>query len=284
MIEARPSRTALRVAMRRAAHQLFDNPKVLDDPIAVAIIGSQAAEKLKTESPEAFGKYGLAIRAIMVARSRYAEDALARSIARGATQYVILGAGLDTFAYRNPYSESALRVFEVDFPATQEWKRRNLQEARIATPASVTYAPVDFEHQTLAEGLRLAGFDSTKPAFFSWLGVTMYLTDDAITSTFRLIASTPPGGGVAFDYVVPLESLSWLGRIAMRAMMQRVAAAGEPFVTFLEPGTLKARLLSMGFHGIEDLGADEVNARYFRNRADKLQVMGRLGRLMSAEI
>jgi methyltransferase (TIGR00027 family) len=284
MIEARPSRTALRVAMRRAAHQLFDNPKVLDDPIAVAIIGSQAAEKLKTESPEAFGKYGLAIRAIMVARSRYAEDALALSIARGATQYVILGAGLDTFAYRNPYSESALRVFEVDFPATQEWKRRNLQEARIATPASVTYAPVDFEHQTLAEGLRLAGFDSTKAAFFSWLGVTMYLTDDAITSTFSLIASTPPGGGVAFDYVVPLESLSWLGRIAMRAMMQRVAAAGEPFVTFLEPGALKARLLGMGFHGIEDWGAEEVNARYFSNRADKLQVMGRLGRLMSAEI
>src|SRR5580704_861454 len=197
MIEARPSRTALRVAMRRAAHQIFDHPRVLDDPIAMPIIGPRAAEKLRAENPAAFGKYGLSIRAFMVARSRYAEDALARSIARGAGQYVILGAGLDTFAYRSPYAESALRVFEMDYPATQEWKRRNLKEAEIAIPASVTYAPVDFEHQTLAEGLRLAGFDATRPTFFSWLGVTMYLTDDAITSSLRLIASTPPGGGVA---------------------------------------------------------------------------------------
>jgi methyltransferase (TIGR00027 family) len=284
MIEARPSRTALRVAMRRAAHQLFDNPKVLDDPIAMPIIGPLAAEKLKAESPDAFGKYGLGIRAFMIARSRYAEDALARALQRGATQNVILGAGLDTFAYRNPYTESALRVFEVDFPATQEWKRRNLQEARIAIPASVTYAPVDFEHQTLDDGLQLAGFDVSRSTFFSWLGVTMYLTDDAIMSTFRLIASTPPGGGVAFDYAVPIESLSWMGRMAMRMMMQRVAAAGEPFRTFFEPAELAARLQGMGFHGIEDLGAEEINARYFRDRTDKLRVIGRLGRMMSAEI
>src|SRR3984885_4297010 len=284
MIEARPSRTALRVAMRRAAHQIFDHPKVLDDPIAMPIIGPRAAEKLRAENPGAFGKYGLSIRAFMVARSRYAEEALARSIERGAAQYVILGAGLDTFAYRNPYPESALRVFEVDYPATQEWKRRNLQEAKIAVPGSVTYAPVDFEHQTLAEGLRLAGYDSAKPTFFSWLGVTMYLTDETIESTFRLIARTPPGGGHAFDYVVPLESLSWMGRLAMRALMNRVARAGEPFVTFFEPDALKARLLGMGFDGIEDLGADGINARYFGNRIDKLRVLGRLGRLMSAEI
>ncbi len=284
MIEARPSRTALRVAMRRAAHQLFDHPKVLDDPIAVPIIGPLAAEKVKAEKPEAFGKFGLAIRASMVARSRFAEDELARSIARGVTQYVILGAGLDTFAYRNPFDESALRVFEVDYPATQEWKRCNLAEARIAVPASVTYAPVDFEHQTLAEGLRLAGFDAGKPAFFSWLGVTMYLTDDAIESTFRLIAATPRGGGVAFDYVVPLESLSWTGRLAMRALMSRVAKAGEPFVTFFDPVALKMRLEDIGFHGIHDLGAEEMNARYFAGRPDKLRLMGRLGRFLSAEI
>jgi methyltransferase (TIGR00027 family) len=284
MIEARPSRTALRVAMRRAAHQIFDHPRVLDDPVAVPIIGPGAAKRLRAENPTAFGKYGLSIRAFMVARSRYAEDALARSVARGATQYVILGAGLDTFAYRNPYTESALRVFEVDYPATQEWKRRNLQEARIAIPGSVTYAPVDFEHQTLAEGLRLAGYDWAKPAFFSWLGVTMYLTDDAIESTFRLIAGTPPGGGIAFDYAVPIQTLSFLGRAAMRMMMQRVAAAGEPFRTFFDPLLLAARLQGMGFHGIEDLGADEINMRYFAGRPDKLRVVGRLGRLTSAEV
>jgi methyltransferase (TIGR00027 family) len=284
MIEARPSRTALRVAMRRAAHQIFDNPKVLDDPIAMPIIGLRAAEKLRTESPEAFGKFGLGIRAFMVARSRYAEDCLARSIERGARQYVILGAGLDTFPYRNPYAESGLRVFEVDFPATQEWKRSNLAEAGIAIPSSVTYAPVDFEHQTLAEGLRLVGFDATQPAFFSWLGVTMYLTEDAIESTFRYITSMPPGGGVAFDYAVPIESLTLLGRLAMRAMMRRVAKAGEPFVTFFDPAALAARLAAMGFQRIEDVGVDELNERFFKNRSDRLRVMGRLGRVMSAEI
>jgi methyltransferase (TIGR00027 family) len=284
MIGARPSRTALRVARWRAAHQLFDHPKVLDDPIAMPIIGPRAAEKLKTERPHAVGKYGLGIRAFMVARSRYAEDALARSIARGATQYVILGAGLDTFAYRNPYPESALPVFEVDFPATQKWKRRNLEDARIAIPASVTYALVDFEHQTLAVGLKLARFDASKPTFFSWLGVTMYLTDDAIMSTFRLIASTPRGGGVSFDYAVPIESLSWMGRMAMRMMMQRVAATGEPFRMFFEPPVLAARLHGMGFRGVADLGAGELNTRYFSSRTDKLQVIGRLGRIMSAEI
>ena len=270
--------------MRRAAHQLFDTPKVLDDPVALAIIGPKATEKLQAEKPDAFGKYGLGIRAFMVARSRYAEDALARSVARGAAQYVILGAGLDTFAYRNPYPESALHVFEVDFPATQEWKRRNLREARIAIPPSVTYAPVDFEHQTLPEGLRLARFDAAKPTFFSWLGVTMYLTDEAIASTLRFIASRPKGGGVAFDYAVPIETLSWTGRMAMRMMMRRVAAAGEPFRTFFDPPVLIARLKEMGFHNVEDLGADELNERFFKDRTDKLRIVGRLGRLISAEV
>lgn len=284
MIEARPSSTALRVAMRRAAHQLFDQPKVLDDPIALPIIGRQAAAKLETQRGNEDHRIALAIRAFMVARSRYAEDALAHSIARGARQYVVLGAGLDTFAYRNPYGESALRVFEVDYPATQEWKRQQLEEARIAVPPSVTYVPVDFERQTLREGLQLAGFDSTKPTFFSWLGVTMYLTEDAVMSTFGFIASTPRQGGVAFDYSVPRSSLGLLGRIALDAVSRRVAAAGEPFRTFFAPTALAERLRGMGFASVEDLGADEINARYFRDRPDKLRIMGRIGRLMSAQV
>jgi methyltransferase (TIGR00027 family) len=270
--------------MRRAAHQLFDRPKVLDDSIALRIIGPQAAAKLETERGTEDGRIALSVRAFMVARSRYAEDALARSIERGAKQYVVLGAGLDTFAYRNPHAESALRVFEVDYPATQEWKRRQLEEARIAVPPSVTYAPVDFERQTLAEGLRLAGFDSAKPTFFSWLGVTMYLTEDAVMSTFGFIAATPPGGGVAFDYAVPRSSLGLLGRIALDAVSRRVARAGEPFRTFFEPAALAERLRGIGFASVEDLGADEINARYFKNRPDKLRIMGRIGRLMSAQV
>ncbi|MDR3720569.1 MAG: class I SAM-dependent methyltransferase [Candidatus Acidoferrales bacterium] len=284
MIEARPSRTALRVAMRRAAHQLFDTPKVLDDPIALRIIGPKAAAKLETGGFGEGNRLAQGLRAFMAARSRYAEDALARSLGRGATQYVVLGAGLDTFAYRNPYGESTLRVFEVDYPATQEWKRQQLEAARIAIPPSVNFAPVDFEHQTLAEGMRLAGLDPTKATFFSWLGVTMYLTEEAATSTFAFIASTPPGGGVVFDYAVPRSSLGLLGRVALDAMMWRVAATGEPFRTFFEPAALAERLRGMGFKSIEDLGADEINSRYFKDRADKLRIMGQLGRLMSAEL
>jgi methyltransferase (TIGR00027 family) len=284
MIEARPSRTALRVAMRRAAHQLFDHPKVLDDPIALPIIGRQAAAKLESERGADDNRIALSIRAFMVARSRYAEDTLAQLVARGATQYVVLGAGLDTFAYRNPHGNSALHVFEVDYPATQEWKRRQLEDARIAVPASVTYVPVDFERQTLQEGLKLAGFNPAKPTFFSWLGVTMYLTEDAVMSTFGFIASTPPPGGVAFDYAVPRSSLGLFGRIALDAVSRRVARAGEPFRTFFAPVELAQRLRTMGFSSVEDLGAEEINARYFRDRPDRLRIMGRIGRLMSAQV
>jgi methyltransferase (TIGR00027 family) len=284
MIEARPSRTALRVAIRRAAHQLFDRPKVLDDPIALPIIGRRAAAKLETERATGDNRIALSIRAFMVARSRYAEDALAHAIARGAKQYVVLGAGLDTFAYRNPYDESELRVFEVDYPATQEWKRQQLEEARIAVPASVTYAPVDFERQTLQEGLEFVGFDSTQPTFFSWLGVTMYLSEDAVMSTFGFISTTPPQGGVAFDYAVPRSSLGLFGRIALDAVSRRVAAAGEPFRTFFVALALAERLRGMGFTSVEDLGADEINARYFGDRPDKLRIRGRIGRLMSAQV
>jgi len=274
----------MRVAMRRAAHQLFDNPKVLDDPIAVPIIGPEAASKLGAEQDGYRGRVGPSIRAFMAARSRFAEDELARAVGRGTTQYVILGAGLDTFAYRNPYGNGTLRVFEVDYPATQEWKRRRLAAAAIAIPSSVTFAPVDFERQTLADGLRDAGLDQRKPTFFSWLGVTMYLTEEAIAATLGFVASTPRGGGIVFDYAVPRESLGLMGRMALDALARRVEESGEPFRTFFDPGALTERLKQMGFHAVESLGSDEINARYFKERADGLRVAGSLGRLMSAEI
>src|ERR1700733_540394 len=144
MQEARPSRTAMRVAMRRGAHQLFDHPKVLEDPIALPIIGSEASAKLEADRSKHQSRVARNLRAFLVARSRFAEDELARAVGRGVRQYVILGAGLDTFAYRNPYTDLAVRVFEVDHPATQEWKRKKLAEEGIAIPPSVTYAPVDF--------------------------------------------------------------------------------------------------------------------------------------------
>jgi methyltransferase (TIGR00027 family) len=284
MIEARPSRTALRVAIHRAAHQMFDQPRVLDDPIAIGIIGPEAAAQLDARDSRHREQAARNLRAFMAARSRYAEDELAAAIGRGATQYVILGAGLDTFAYRNPYGDKALRVFEVDYPATQEWKRGQLSAAGIPIPASVTYAPVDFERQTLSDGLRLAGFDSLQATFFSWLGVTMYLTETAVISTFRFIASTPRGGGVVFDYAVDRSSLNSAGQLVLDALSARVAAAGEPFRTFFEPRALAEHLTRMGFSSVEDLTAEDVNSRYFMDRSDGLSVAGRIGRLMSGTI
>jgi len=284
MIEARPSRTALRVAMHRAAHQIFDQPRVLDDPLAIRMIGPDAAAQIDARDSRHREQVTRNLRAFMAVRSRYAEDELAVAIARGATQYVILGAGLDTFAYRNPYGDKELRVFEVDYPATQEWKRGQLSAAGIPIPASVTYAPVDFERQTLSDGLRSAGFDSLRVTFFSWLGVTMYLTETAVISTFQFIASTPRGGGVVFDYAVSRSSLNWAGQVALDALSARVAAAGEPFRTFFEPSILTEQLRRMGFTSVEDLTAEEINSRYFGDRADGLSVAGRIGRLMSATI
>jgi len=282
MREARPSRTAYMVAMRRAAHQIFDDPKVFDDPIAMPILGPGAEERLRSE-PRFLNRLGRAVRASMAARSRYAEDELERAVERGAKQYVILGAGLDTFAYRNPHAQQQLRVFEVDYPATQEWKRERLGAANIAIPPSVSFAPVDFEHQTLSEGLQQAGFDATKPALFSWLGVTMYLARETVMDTFRFIASGAPGGGVVFDYMVPRETLNWTHQLVYDALSRRVAKAGEPFRTFFPPEKLREELEIMGFHSIENLGAAEINARYFHNRSDGLRVPGLLGRFLSAQ-
>jgi len=284
MRESEPSRTALRVAARRAAHQLFDNPRVLDDPIALRIIGEDAAVRLAARADEHRGRIARAFRAFMVVRSRFAEDQLAQAIGRGAAQYVILGAGLDTFAYRSPYPDVALRVFEVDHPATQAWKRRLLAAAAIEVPATLTYAPVDFEQQTLAEGLSHVRFDPTIPTFFSWLGVTMYLTGDAIDATLGFIATTPRGGGIVFDYAVAKSELGWTGRLALHALSRRVAAAGEPFQTLFEPDEIRRRLTSLGFQSIIDLGADELNARYFQGRSDGLSVRGQVGRLIAAEL
>jgi methyltransferase (TIGR00027 family) len=271
--------------MRRAAHQVLDDdPKVLDDPLALSILSDESRAALTVEPPLMPAMAARFMRAFMVARSRFAEDELARAVGRGATQYVVLGAGLDTFAYRNPYPGSTLLVFEVDFPATQAWKRERLEAAGISVPASLTFAPVDFEKQTLAEGLAEAGFDTSEITFFSWLGVVMYLTREAAESTLKFVAATPRGGGVVFDYAVPRESLNFLQRIAFDRLTRRVEAAGEPFRLFFDPAKLAEQLRAMGFTALEDLGVDEINARYFANRKDNLRTGGGLGRLISARL
>lgn len=268
--------------MRRAAHQLYDaQPLILDDPIAVPILGPYAAEIERTPGRDPANKprpFSIALRAFLVARSRYAEDLLAHAVARGVNQYVLLGAGLDTFAHRNPYP--SLRVFEVDHPATQRWKRELLLGTHLPTPANLTYVPVDFERQSLPHQLHAAGLDSTAPTFFAWLGVVPYLTREAFRSTLAFIASQPLNTGVVFDYAQPREALSFREQLAFDSLASRVHLAGEAFQLFFTPAKVAAELAA--FYDLEDLGSPELNERYFANRTDNLRLMGTAGRLISA--
>lgn len=272
-----PSKTAFRVALRRAVHQVLDRPPVLDDAIAVPLLGAHFQfDRLQEMNPIA-----RAFRAYMAVRSRYAEEQLALSVAKDVTQYVILGAGLDTFAYRNPFPQ--LKVFEVDFPATQEWKRALLHEAAIAVPPALRFVPLDFEHQTLAEGLTGAGFDFSRPAFFGWLGVVPYLTIEAFRATLETISRLPAGTGVSFDYGVSRDALALVQRMAFDALAARVAKAGEPFRLFFTPGELDAEFHRSGFRRFEQRGSDELNELYFSQRADGLKLPSPgLGRMATA--
>lgn len=273
MKEGQGSRTADRVAERRAAHQVRDRPLVLDDPIALRVIRPEVAHELRTNPPvREATKLGPYLRAFFVMRSRFAEDALAAAVADGVRQYVILGAGFDTFAYRNPFPE--LRVFEVDHPDTQAIKRHRLAQSGIEIPSSLTFVPIDFTTTRLEDALRGAGFDETKPAFFSWLGVVPYLERPAIEATFRFIASLPKKSALVFDYAVPPESLSWMSRLIVNEMAKRVAALGEPWKTYFDPATLLADLRRAGFTSAEDFGAEALNRRYFAGRTDKLKLGG----------
>ncbi len=277
METGRASKTALRVAIRRAAHQLMDLPPVLNDPIAVRLVGEGFARDME----RAQHKVARDFRAYMAARSRFAEDRLAMAVARGVTQYVVLGAGLDTFAWRNPFP--GLRVFEVDFPATQEWKRGMLEEAGLAHPAGLTFVPLDFEHKALAAGLAEAGFDAGRAAFFSWLGVVPYLTREAFRSTVADLARMAQGSGVSFDYGLSAEALGPLRRLALQALSERVASAGEPFKLLFTPEELERELRQAGFESIEQWNSGQLNAIYFTGRRDglKLSEPG-LGMLVSA--
>jgi methyltransferase (TIGR00027 family) len=281
MREGVPSRTAFRVALRRAAHQVFDSPKVLDDPWAVPIVGASISE-IRADAARHQSRLARSFRAFMVARSRYAEDQLEASVARGVRQYLILGAGLDTSGYRGVSASENLRVFEVDHPQTQAWKKERLQAASIPIPANLRFVSVDFERQNLQAELDAAGFVATQPAFVSWLGVVPYLTREAASHTFAFLGHFPEGSGVAFDYGVAPSSLPFLDRIAIRALSRRVARAGEPFRLFLAPAELDEFLKEHGFRRIEQLSSKEINERYFRQRADGLAVVGSAGRIVSA--
>lgn len=274
MKEGQPSHTADRVAERRAAHQLLDDPRVFEDPLALQLIRPEVAAKLRDDpnghDPSPVAPYR---RAFFAVRSRFTEDGLADVVGQGVRQYVLLGAGYDTFAYRNPFGQS-LRVFEVDHPDTQREKQRRLSQAGIDVAGSVTFVPVDFGRQSPEEELKVAGLDTSMAAFFAWLGVVPYLDPGEIEVSLRFIASLPPGTSVVFDYSVPRSSMNERQRRIFDQVAGRVAALGEPFKTFFEPDELAQRLRQLGFSAIEDHDAATLNARYFANRRDGLRLAG----------
>jgi methyltransferase (TIGR00027 family) len=279
MQRGQPSGTALGVALRRAAHQIYDLPPlVLDDPVAVPLLGDTYAKALADTRAALHEKSSLAMRAWVLARSRFAEDQLAKAVKAGVRQYVVLGAGLDTFGLRNPYPD--LKVFEVDHPSTQMWKRKLVTSSKLSQPDSLHYVAVDFETQSLQERLQLAGLDFKTPTLFAMLGVVVYLTPEAFRETLNFIAGFPESSGVIFDYALPRPLLPKDEVDARDELAARVESIGEPFRLFFSPEDIKNDL--DGFEAFEDLDAKELNQRYFGDRTDQLGLHGRSGHIVAA--
>ena len=265
----------------RASHRILDDePKILDDSIAASLLGDEF-DRYKT-LVRCF-PFSALIRANFIMRSRYAEDRLAESLRDGVGQYVLLGAGLDTFAYRQPEWTGSLRIFEVDYPATQTWKREKLAAANIPIPTNVTFVPVDFERISLPQGLDAAGLNFHVPTFFSSLGVTQYLTEDAFDHALKFVLSLPPRSEVVFSYVLAGSALSLAGRVGVAVVAAISAARGEPWLTRFSPQPLVGKLKSMGFSEVKPFSADAANSRYFQGRRDGLRV-SRIEQMMSATV
>jgi methyltransferase (TIGR00027 family) len=253
-----PSRTALKVALQRAAHQVLDHGSVLHDPFAMKILREDEKDVLQFASGHPLASIG---RLFTAARSRIAEDALSRAVERGIRQIVVLGAGLDTFALRNPHGAREVRVYEVDHTATQAWKRERLAEAQITLPPWLVFVPVDFERDDLGETLAGAGFQQNSPAFFTWLGVVPYLTRDAITSALDYMASIR-NSEVVFDYMESPQAFSEEMKELVAARTEQLEKIDERWASRFEPAGIAAILRSRGFCDIEDIDFQEIRSRF----------------------
>ncbi len=253
-----PSRTALMIARQRASHQVLDHGSILYDPFAMKILGEDEKNMLQFANQHPLASIG---RLFTTARSRIAEDALSRAVETGVRQIVILGAGLDTFALRNPHGERQIRIYEVDHPATQAWKSELLAEAQIALPPWLILVPVDFERDDVGERLIAAGFQHNSPAFFTWLGVVPYLTQDAIDRTLDYMSSIQ-NSEVVFDYMEPPEAFSEELRQLEKERTEQLKKIDERSVSRFEPAGIAAILRSHGFCEIEDIDFQEIASRF----------------------
>ena len=252
------SRTALMIARQRAAHQVLDRGSILDDPFAMRILGEDEKDVLQFATAHPLASIG---RLFTAARSRIAEDTLSAAVEKGVRQIVILGAGLDTFALRNPHGARPIRICEVDHPATQAWKRERLSEAQIALPPWLVFVPVDFERDDLGEKLAAAGFEQNAPAFFTWLGVVPYLTEDAIGRTLDFMSSIP-NAEVVFDYMEPPDAFSDELKQLEKARTEQLKKVGERSVSRFDPAGMAAVLHSHGFSAVEDIDFEEIRSRF----------------------
>jgi methyltransferase (TIGR00027 family) len=257
-------------AIMRAFHQTIDDdPKILTDPIAPRLFN--ANDDLAWVQPMLDHPFAKQWRASFALRARYAEDALAEGVQRGVRQYVVLGAGLDTFAYRQPAWVGSLQIYEVDHPATQQWKQRRLKDANIPIPPNLRFVPIDFERTSIPEALGAGDFAFGACTLCSWMGVTQYLTRDALDATFRFVLSLAPLSEIVFSFILPQEAVSRVEADALALSAQRAGEVGEPWLTRLYSDELRAMLRSMGFSRIVLLRPEDARSRYFDNRRDGLR-------------
>lgn len=265
----RVSRTAFTAAAARAAHLLVDaEPAIFSDTLAADLLGDRAEELLAYHHLHGTHPILAGARTEAVCRSRFTEARLMR-VNSGIDQYLILGAGLDSFAYRTP--PGRFRVFEVDRPTTQDVKRELLAAAGVAEPASVTFVPVDFEADPLGKRLVQSGLDPVRPVFVSWLGVTMYLTRTAIAATLRELAGFAPGSELVTDHLLPPELRDAAGNAYAAAVGPVAAAEGEPWRTFLSPAALASLLGDAGFEVVEQAGQRQSVEPELWQRTDALR-------------
>lgn len=269
--------SAQAVAIWRAVHQLLEQPPIFQDAIAIKILG-ELQHTLVNQLNNHSDMLSTALRIAVAARSRLAEDEREKS---DATQYVILGAGLDTYAYRKHLKLEI--VFEVDLPEVQEYKKTLLNNNAINPTTQTLYVPCNFEQNSLKRNLLSAGFDPTKKTFFSWLGVVPYLTQTAIDQTLGFILECAPGSEVVFDYIVAPNLLTDVERWVLELLGAQLAAGNEPIQTFYAPQEMCEHLSRIGFSRVIDIDANTLNQRYLARRKDGLQV-GRVSRMVKLEV
>ena len=264
-----PDDTAVRVALWRALHVEIDSlPHVFDDEVGLKLAAPDEGWRSRPD----MSPFTRAFRASIVARSRFVEDLVAEQADRGVGQYVILGAGLDTFAQRRPELASRLLVFEVDRPGPQAWKRGRLNDLGLGIPSFLRFVPVDFEAGgRWWERLAVAGFDPRRPAVVASMGVSMYLTMDAIEATLRQVATLAPGSTLAMSFMLPVEMADPEVRPGIERAMAGARANGTPFISFFTPREMLALARDAGFKDVQHVSAATLAQRYFSGRADGLR-------------